>query len=131
LPVASPAAGAELGLHWVPEIDQTVLVAADASSPELVYCLGCVRAEGSRIPTKWAKEDNSTKAIAFSHGLRLLIDEREGVVSLETPGARLAMHADGTIRLSGRELVIEMDDRASIRAKQNVLVDSRRIDLGV
>lgn len=129
IPFVTPVGSQDTGMYWLPEIGSRVLLIAESSCPENLYCIGCLWAKESEPNSAWMHDRNATKALVIPGGIQILLDEQKGI-RLETANAGLEITPDGKLRAFGKELRFAMDATAEIRAQSNVLIDAKRIDLG-
>lgn len=130
IPFLCQAAGAERGWHWIPEIGDLVLIASDDDCPEALCVLGGLRGKDREADAAWRSTSNARKVLAARAGLRVLLDEQEERLEIAGKRASIAIERDGTIRLKGVKLDVELDDAGSIRAGGRLSLDGMRIDLG-
>jgi uncharacterized protein involved in type VI secretion and phage assembly len=101
--VAVPRAGAQRGTWFIPDVDDEVLVAFEASDLRQAYVVGSLWNSTDAPPEQMAS-GNPVMSIVSGAGSRITIDDRQDQVSvrLETPGGRAV-----TLRDSNSTIVID------------------------
>ena len=130
---AQPYASKEVGIQFMPEIGDEVVVSfldADPQAPVVLGSLHNGKAKQTFAPT----EDNYIKAITTKEKLQISFDDEKKVITLKTPGGnKVVLDDDGTaISLSdsnGNTLVLNSDG-IKIEAKGDLkIAASGNIDL--
>jgi uncharacterized protein involved in type VI secretion and phage assembly len=104
LPVATQYAGNGKGLYMMPEIGEEVIVdfvGGDATDP---YVIGTVH-NGNAI-TKFGNAENDIKAIQTRSGIKVIMNDKEGSLSLEDKnGNGVQMDGDGTVTMKSKDKI--------------------------
>jgi Rhs element Vgr protein len=123
--VATLDAGDQRGTFFRPEVGDEVVLGFLHDDPAQPVVLGMLHSSAKPAPLE-ATADNHQKAYVSRSGIRLLFDDDEKVVSLETPGgnALRLTDADGGIVLqdqNGNKLTLDANGIALESAKALVL----------
>lgn len=88
----APYAGKETGVHFLPEVNDEVVISFLDDDPDGGICLGALNS-GTRPPPEKADEVNTLKTIRTRSGLRLQFNDEDNSALLETQsGRRLLMN---------------------------------------
>lgn len=105
LRVATQYAGNGKGLYMMPEIEEEVIVdfvGGDATQP---YVTGTVH--NGNATTKFGNEENDIKAIQTRSGIKVIMNDKEGSLSLEDKnGNGVQMDGDGTVTMKSKDKIV-------------------------
>lgn len=105
--VATPLAGNGLGVRFLPEVDDEVLVAFEGGDPRSPYVLGALWGGSSRPPERIEIVDATGRS-------SIVIDSAGRTVVIEADGDVTIRSAGGTLRLEG--VRVEIEAAASLEA---------------
>lgn len=108
---ASPDAGDSRGIFFRPEIDDEVVVSFINQDPRFPVILGTLHSSNRPAPVD-IKEENIEKAIVTREQLKILFNEEEKSISLETPGGN-------KVTLSDDAESIELEDSHGNKVSMN------------
>jgi len=122
--MASPAAGKEMGMVWLPEIGQEVLVCTDGAAGEMLM-MGSLY-NGEELPP-YQNEDgeNHRKMLRTRSGNEIVFSDENGqeIVEIRTAGSRLEIRLEN----GGPVLTINSEDRIRVRARGDLDVRGRNV----
>jgi uncharacterized protein involved in type VI secretion and phage assembly len=132
--VASPYAGEERGLRFLPEIGDEVLIAFDAGDIHRPIVIGSLWSPSSDpAPSGALRNPNQIKQLKTKGGHQITFQETQGSASIEikTPGeyALLLDEGAGSIRLKNKNgtNAVEIDEQTgtvTVRGVQTVVMDA-------
>jgi uncharacterized protein involved in type VI secretion and phage assembly len=104
LRVVTQYAGNGKGLYMMPEVGEEVIVdfvGGDATRP---YVTGTVH--NGKATTKFGNADNDIKAIQTRSGIKVIMNDKEGSLSLEDKnGNSVQMDGDGTVTMTSKDKI--------------------------
>ena len=123
--VATLDAGAERGTFFRPEVDDEVVVGFFHDDPAQAVVIGMLHSS-AKAPPEEATEDNHKKMYVSRSGIKLIFDDEESVLTLQTPGENFMTlsDADSGITLedqNGNSIVMNGDGIALTSAGEIVL----------
>jgi len=96
--LATPMAGSNRGIWFVPDVGDEVLVAFQAGDPRWPYVLGALW-NGKDAPPQSMDGggDNDIKVIRSRNGVKITLDDKDGQerLTIETPGGQRVQLKDG------------------------------------
>lgn len=109
--IATPMAGKDRGIYFLPEVDDEVLVAFERGDVRFPYVLGSLWNGKDPAPEKNGSGDNDIRVIKTRKGHKLTFDDgSKGLVQLELNDGKTLKIDDDGIKIddgSGNSLVIE------------------------
>jgi uncharacterized protein involved in type VI secretion and phage assembly len=103
--VATQYAGDGKGLYMMPEVGEEVIVdfvGGDATQP---YVTGTVH--NGKATTEFGNADNDIKAIQTRSGIKIIMNDKEGSLSLEDKnGNGVQMDGDGTVTMKSNDKIV-------------------------
>lgn len=142
LRITSPHGGNGKGMFFIPELDEEVIVGFEGDSAVKPYIIGTVY--HSKAKTDFSNQNNDVKAIQTRSGNKILMNDKEGSVFVEdkdgnnimidgagnikitanasitltTGESKLEMKKDGTINLTGKNITINAQQKATMVSGQ-------------
>jgi Rhs element Vgr protein len=132
---ATPYASNEIGIQFLPEIDDEVLVAFLNADPNAPVIVGALHNDKAQRPVA-ADADNTIKTITTREKMKITFDEGKKIITVETPGRhKLVMDDDATTfsmeDMNGNSIVmdpagitISSDADITITAKKNISAEA-------
>jgi uncharacterized protein involved in type VI secretion and phage assembly len=139
--VASPMAGKERGLYFLPEVDDEVLVAFEHGVVEFPYVLGALW-NGKDLPPEPSDQQNNRRTIKSRSGHIIRLDDTDGderieiidksaknsiVISTKDNSITITSDADltvastsGALTLSGKSIAIKSQEALKVEAGGNL-----------
>ena len=77
LRIVTPHAGGEKGFHFIPEIDEEVLIGFEGGNAERPYVLGTLYTGGAN-PAGWNTQNNDVKALRTRSGHTIELNDADG-----------------------------------------------------
>lgn len=97
--LATLMAGNNRGTWFVPDVDDEVLVAFESGDPRAPCVIGSLW-NGHDTPPVYMDNMNSTRQICTRSGIKITLNDEDGMIKLETPGGRrLTLKDTGTITI--------------------------------
>ncbi len=130
LPVTTQYAGDGKGLYMIPEVGEQVIVdfmGGDVAQP---YVIGTVH--HGKAKAKFGNADNDIKAIQTRSGIKVIMNDKEGSLSLEDKnGNGVQMDGDGTVTMKSKDkIVLACGDSKFIMDKDGTIeINGRTIKL--
>jgi phage baseplate assembly protein V len=140
--VVTPAAGAQRGLYWLPEVDDEVLVAFEHGQPDSPYVLGGLWNGKDKPPEANPDGKNNVRALKTRSGHQIRLTDTQGeekieivdktgknsiVISAKDNSVAITADADvtvkstnGKLKLSGNGVEITSQAAVKIEASQNL-----------
>ncbi len=146
--IASPYASVGVGILFLPEIDDEVVIGFLDEDPNSGIVLGALHST-SRPPPYDPGPENTHKGIVTREDLKLHFDDGKKIIKLETPGGhriilsdddtgleiadsngnKLKMDADGLTLSSNRDITISANGKVSISGRQDADISGLNITL--
>lgn len=127
LPVLATSGGSEMGWHWLPEVNDLVLVTANDYSPENLVVLGSVRGADHKIDARWNSNENGIKVLATRNGIAIEIDDVNRSLTLGTKKASIKISGDGEIVIDGDSIAIRSRQNSELKAGANMIIDGEKV----
>ncbi|MBE0653113.1 MAG: type VI secretion system tip protein VgrG [Bacteroidales bacterium] len=105
LRIANIYSGADMGVYFIPEVGDEVLVGFEGGNAEKPYILGSMHNGKNKPESSWPDSDNSFKGILTRSQLKIEFDEKKKQTTIETPG--------------GNKVVLSDDDQSIVLHDQN------------
>ena len=136
--IATPMAGPDRGLFFLPEVDDEVLVAFEHGVTDVAYVLGALWNGKDKPPEANADGNNDRRLIASRSGMRVLLDDASGAekivladkngdlsITIDVPGKKVVVTsngdieisaANGTVTISGQNVKLSSSSGTEIKA---------------
>ncbi|WP_108866768.1 type VI secretion system Vgr family protein, partial [Aquimarina aquimarini] len=125
LRMITPHAGADKGFHFIPEINEEVMLGFEGGNAERPFVLGALY-NGSQNPSPWQSQNNDIKAIRTksqhtitlddSNGAEMITisDKRNNLICLDTSNGRITISAPEEMILRSKNLSIEVAEDMNV-----------------
>ncbi|WP_298538637.1 phage baseplate assembly protein V [uncultured Aquimarina sp.] len=132
LRIVTPHAGGEKGFHFIPEIDEEVLIGFEGGNAERPYVLGTLYTGGAN-PASWNTQNNDIKAIKTRSGHliklvdtngseRILIsDKNSNLISIDTANNNIEISALENMTLNAKNIEINAQEEIKMNAGTNMI----------
>ena len=129
--IATLDAGAERGSFFLPEVGDEVIVGFINDDPRDAVVLGMLHSSDKAAPFT-ASEDNNKKGFVTREGLKLVFQEQDKSISLETPAGNKIVISDdeggiiftdqhgNSIQLDEKGITLNSEQNIDIKAKSNI-----------
>lgn len=129
--VLTPSAGMDKGFHFIPEIEEEVLIGFEGGNAERPYMIGALYT-GQNKPEEWQTDANNVKAIRTRSGHTIELNDTEGeekiniydnegsIITFDTQEKSLTINATETIDITAKNINITAEENVVIGAQQNV-----------
>ncbi len=142
--MVTPHGGQEAGIHFLPEVDDEVLVGFEGNNAERPYVMGCLY-NGMDKPPYTPDERNTKKIIKTKSGLKVEFHDGLKKLTIETPGKnkfimdddsktiiiedehdnKITMDQDGITIESAKHLTLKADGNVTLDAGKNIEIKAK------
>jgi len=131
LRVLTPSSGADKGFHFIPEIDEEVLIGFEGSNAERPFVFGSLYT-GQNKPEAWQSDANNVKAIRTRSGHTIELNDTEGeekiriydnkgsVIEFNTKEKTLNINATENLNLIAKNINIQAEEKVNITSEQEI-----------
>ncbi|WP_298855441.1 type VI secretion system tip protein VgrG [uncultured Ruegeria sp.] len=91
--LTSPYAGDKMGISFLPEVDDEVVVGFLNDDPNAPVVLGALHSSQRSLPFQ-PQETNAEKSIVTRSGLRIGFEDEKKILTIETPGKHIVTLSD-------------------------------------
>ncbi|MBN2486339.1 MAG: type VI secretion system tip protein VgrG [Bacteroidales bacterium] len=132
LRIATPYAGADKGMYFVPETGEEVMVAFEGGNAEKPFVMGAMY-NGKAKPESWKTETNDKKAIRTRSGHTIELDDTSGeekisiydnegsIITFDTKAKSLQIVSSETIDISAKNINISAKEKINLDAQGDKL----------
>ncbi len=137
--VLTPHSGADKGFHFIPEIDEEVMIGFEGGNAERPYVMGALYT-GVNKPDSWQTDANNVKAIRTRSGHTIELNDTEGeekikifdnegsIIEFDTQAKSLTLQSAETININAKNITIEASENINLHAQGNI-VNAAKKDL--
>ncbi len=137
--MASPDAGENRGMVFRPEPGDEVIVGCINDDPRDPVILGMLHSSGKPAPVE-PEEENNTKGFVTRGELKLLFNDDEKSISLETPGGNLLIISDekgglvfedesgNKVTMSSDGILLESSGDLKLKASGDVVIEGMNVE---
>ncbi|WP_378175733.1 type VI secretion system Vgr family protein [Aquimarina sp. SS2-1] len=130
LRIVTPHAGGEKGFHFIPEIDEEVLIGFEGGNAERPYVLGTLYT-GRANPSSWNTQNNDIKAIRTRSGhtvelndtdgaeFIMITDKNKNIIQIDTANNDITISAGENMTLNAKNMQINVDENLDISVGKN------------
>ncbi|WP_298547676.1 phage baseplate assembly protein V [uncultured Aquimarina sp.] len=130
LRMMTPHAGSDKGIHFIPEINEEVIVNFEAGNAERPFVLGALY-HGTAKPDSWQSDKNDIKAIKTRTGHLIELNDTEGAESIkitdknsnvfhiDTVKNNITITALENITLNAKNLAINVQENMDVTVGEN------------
>jgi len=132
---ATPMSGSNIGMYFLPEVDDEVLIAfekGDLSSPIVI---GSLWNADNRPPANNSDGQNSTRVIKTKAGHTIMLDDTkqgEKIVISDKGGSKITMNSDGSVTINARGDITLTSQNGSITIQAqngNITLAAKGVDV--
>uniref|UniRef100_UPI0011AEEAC5 phage baseplate assembly protein V n=1 Tax=Aquimarina sp. I32.4 TaxID=2053903 RepID=UPI0011AEEAC5 len=135
LRMMTPHAGADKGFHFIPEINEEVMVGFEGGNAERPFVLGALY-NGSQNPSAWQSQNNNIKAIRTrsDHTIKLddtsgaemitITDKNNNIIQIDTAGKSIMISAPENVSIVAKNIELNASESISIGASDSVNVNA-------
>jgi len=117
LRLATPYAGKDKGFHFIPEIDEEVLVGFESGNPERPYVLGTLYQGKAKPDARWKTDSNDYKSIRSRSGHTIELIDKKGAEEIKIyDGSPDGYNYSITLASHSKEILIEAKGDMEIKA---------------
>ena len=133
--VITPSSGADKGFHFIPEVEEEVLIGFEAGNAERPYVIGSLYT-GVNKADSWQSDANNLKAIRTRSGHTIELNDTEGeetiriydnegsIIEFNTQEKSLTINATETIDIAAKNINITAEENISIGAQGDLSLAS-------
>uniref|UniRef100_UPI000CDE6C25 type VI secretion system Vgr family protein n=1 Tax=Aquimarina sp. I32.4 TaxID=2053903 RepID=UPI000CDE6C25 len=129
LRMITPHAGADKGFHFIPEINEEVMVGFEGGNAERPFVLGALY-NGSQNPSPWQSQNNDAKFIRTRSEHMIKLDDSKGgemiVISDKSSNIIQFDTVKGTITITAPENLVLQSKNVEIRAQEDIKISTGR-----
>ena len=131
LRVLTPHSGANKGMHFIPEINDEVIIGFEGGNAERPYVMGSFYT-GVNKPEEWQTDANNVKAIRTRSGHTIELNDTEGeekiniydndgsIITFDTQEKSLTINATENLKLSAKNIQLVAQENIDIQAQGNL-----------
>ena len=128
--IASPMAGKNRGIYFIPEVGDEVLVAFEHGHIESPYVLGMLWNREDVPPIESPGKDNNLRFIKSRGGLEIILDDTDKnekiiIKDLEKKNSIVIDTYEGSITLEGKAIVTIKSESVSIETEKDMMLKSK------
>ena len=135
LRMMTPHAGADKGFHFIPEINEEVIVNFEAGNAERPFVLGALY-NGVAKPDSWQSDRNDIKAIKTRTGHLIELNDTEGaesikitdknsnMIRIDTANNNIEISALENMTLNAKNFQLNVEEDAQIRIGKNTTLET-------
>lgn len=132
LRIVTPHAGGEKGFHFIPEIDEEVLIGFEGGNAERPYVLGTLYTGGAN-PAGWNTANNDIKALRTRSGhtvelndadgseFIMITDKNRNIIHIDTANNDITISAGENMTLNAKNVEINASEEVKINAGTNLI----------
>ena len=129
--IVTPHAGSEKGFHFIPEINEEVLIGFEGGNAEHPYMLGSLY-NGSGKAGAFKSDVNAIKAIRTRSGHTIALNDTDGeekieiydndgsIIIFDTQKKSLTINASETINIGAKNIHLVAEKNITLKAKGNI-----------
>ncbi|MCD4724983.1 MAG: type VI secretion system tip protein VgrG [Bacteroidales bacterium] len=122
LRIANTYSGADMGIYFIPEIGDEVIVGFEGGNAEKPYVLGSMHHGKNKPEASWPDADNSFKGILTRSQLKIEFDDKKKQTTIETPGGNKAVLSD-----DGKSIILHDQNQNKVELTTNgISLDSMK-----
>ncbi|MBQ4821278.1 phage baseplate assembly protein V [Aquimarina sp. MMG016] len=127
LRVVTPHAGGDKGFHFIPEVDEEVLIGFEGANAERPYVIGTLY-NGGANPSSWQTQSNDVKAIRTRSGHTIELNDAKGgefitisdkngnTVEIDTVKNNISVTAGETMTFNAKNIKISAEENIEMTA---------------
>ncbi len=135
LRMMTPHAGSDKGFHFIPEINEEVIVNFEGGNAEKPFVLGTMY-NGSAQPNSWQSDSNNIKAIRTRAGHTIKLDDTQGaemititdknqnMIQIDTVGESILISAPENISIVAKNIDISASESLTMAASENMSISA-------
>lgn len=140
--VARLDAGSKRGAIFHPEENDEVILGFVNDDPRQAVILGMLNSSKNAVPDELkAAEENPVKGFITKGELKLLFDDKKGIITIQTPQGKVVIDDDqksitiddksnkNSITLSKKGIEIECDKDLTISARGNIKIKGKKVEI--
>lgn len=135
LRMMTPHAGSDKGFHFIPELEEQVIVNFEGGNAEKPFVMGALY-NGSAQPSSWRTDANDIKAIKTRAGHTIKLDDTQGaemititdknqnIIQIDTVGESILISAPENISIVAKNIDISASESLTMAASENMSVSA-------
>jgi type VI secretion system secreted protein VgrG len=130
LRIASPHGGDSKGMFFIPEVGEEVIVAFEGDSPTKPYVIGMVY--HGKAKTSFGNSGNDIKVLQTRSGNTITFDDSKGSVHVaDAKGNDILIDGSGNINITASEKIVLTCGKAEISMKKNgdILISGKQVNI--
>jgi uncharacterized protein involved in type VI secretion and phage assembly len=126
--VAQPAAGANRGFYWIPEIGDEVLVAFELGEVNCPFVIGALWNGVDKPPNGAYRDDNSVRMIQTRSGHKVILDDKPGdekIVLADKSGMRTI-----TFDVKNKKFIVDAQEGdIELHAEKKIVLECEDLEI--
>ncbi|WP_234418167.1 phage baseplate assembly protein V, partial [Aquimarina aquimarini] len=130
LRMITPHAGSDKGFHFIPEINEEVMVGFEGGNAERPFVLGALY-NGSQNPSSWQSQNNDIKAIRTKSQHTITLDDSNGaemititdknnnIIRIDTANNNIEISALENMTLNAKNMQINVQENLDVSVGEN------------
>uniref|UniRef100_UPI000CDEB2DB type VI secretion system Vgr family protein n=1 Tax=Aquimarina sp. I32.4 TaxID=2053903 RepID=UPI000CDEB2DB len=126
----TPHAGSDKGFHFIPEINEEVMVGFEGGNAERPFVLGALY-NGSQNPSPWQSQNNDIKAIRTKSQHTITLDDSNGaemititdknnnIIRIDTANNNIEISALENMTLNAKNMQINVQENLDVSVGEN------------
>lgn len=135
LRMMTPHAGSDKGFHFIPELEEEVIVNFEAGNAERPFVLGALY-HGTAKPDSWQSDNNDIKAIKTRTGHLIELNDTEGaesvtitdknsnIIRIDTANNSIEISALENMTLNAKNFQLNVEEDALINVGKNTTIET-------
>ncbi|WP_299438944.1 phage baseplate assembly protein V [uncultured Aquimarina sp.] len=132
LRIVTPHAGGDKGFHFIPELDEEVLIGFEGGNAERPYVLGTLYTGGAN-PAGWNTQNNDVKALRTRSGHTVelndadgaefitITDKNQNIINIDTANNNITISAGETMTFNAKNIEINATEEIKVNAGTNMI----------
>lgn len=123
--ITTAHAGNEKGMHFIPEVDEEVLVDFEGGDVEKPFVIGSVYHGGAKSGKE--DKDNTIKMIMTKSGNSLVFNDEEGSITIvDKKGSTIYIKGDDTIEVTSKKKITVNSKDIEVNADNNITFNAKK-----
>ncbi|AUC76953.1 type VI secretion system Vgr family protein [Olleya sp. Bg11-27] len=118
--IVTPHAGADKGFHFIPELEEEVLIGFEGDNAEHPYMLGSLYNGGAKAGA-FQSGSNAIKALQTRSGNKIIMNDDEGSINItDANGSNIKMDGAGNITITASKKIKMLAQDIELIARHNL-----------
>lgn len=123
--ITTPHAGKDKGMHFIPEVDEEVLIDFEGGDVDKPFVIGSVYHGGAKSGK--GANDNFVKMLMTKSGNAVIFNDDEGSIKIvDKKGSTIYIKGDDTIEVTSKKKVTVNSKDVEVNADNNITLNSKK-----